>query len=271
MLEMSARAGFPHDPGFEDVPIEVVYRRLRESIPGLPRPGRPVGGRGGSSTEPEDHSNGHSATETRIRELEAALLRIPSITGARVVATPAGRVAEVHVLSGRDRGPKQLVRDVQSVAVASFGIEIDYRTVSVVQLEDPASDPDPEPTPAEGRRTRVELLGVAAETSGHATEITVRLRFGDHEEVGRARGPGSSGIRLVARAVVDAVGEFMGDSALDVDYADIVPAGVHSVAVAVLRLATSRGDQIVSGSAVVRKDAADAIARASLDALNRLV
>ncbi|MFA5891391.1 MAG: hypothetical protein WDA27_10675 [Actinomycetota bacterium] len=224
-----------------------------------------------SSTEPDGHSNGHSATETRIRELEAALLRIPSITGARVVATPAGRIAEVHILSRRDRGPKQLVRDVQSVAVASFGIEIDYRTVSVVQLEDVAVESESEPAAPQVRGTRVELLGVAAETSGHATEITVRLRLGDHEEIGRARGPGSSGIRLVARAVVDAVGEFMGDSALDVDFADVVPAGLHSVAVSVLRLATPRGDQIVSGSAVVRKDAADAIARASLAALNRLV
>jgi len=77
-------------------------------------------------------------------------------------------------------------------------------------------------------------------------------------------------MRLVARAVVQAVAGLIGDSALDVDFAEVLPAGEYRVAVAVLRLATSKGDQVVSGSAVVRKDGNDAMARASLSALNRL-
>src|SRR6266540_4493410 len=70
--------------------------------------------------------------------LEAAILRIQGIQAARVVAGPGGRVSEVHVLAGRERGAKQLVRDVQSVILTNFGVDIDYRTVSVVQLDETA-------------------------------------------------------------------------------------------------------------------------------------
>jgi len=199
-------------------------------------------------------------------EVESALARIPSVTAARVVTGPNGRVAEVHVLARRDRAPKQLVRDVQSVALASFGIEVDYRTVSVVQLDDALVEGDgPSPAP------RVALLRLSADVSGHSTEVRVHLSAGGQDLLGTARGPASSGMRLVARAVVEAVASLIGDSALDVDFAEIVPAGQHSVAVAILRLATARGDQVVSGSALVRKDGNDAIARASLAALNRLI
>jgi hypothetical protein len=199
-------------------------------------------------------------------EVESALARIPSVTAARVVTGPNGRVAEVHVLARRDRAPKQLVRDVQSVALASFGIEVDYRTVSVVQLDDALVEGDgPSPSP------RVALLRLSADVSGHSTEVRVHLSVGGQEFLGTARGPASSGMRLVARAVVEAVASLIGDSALDVDFAELVPAGQHSAAVAILRLATARGDQVVSGSALVRKDGNDAMARASLAALNRLI
>ena len=200
-----------------------------------------------------------------IEDIESALSRIPSVTAARVVTGAAGRIAEVHVLARRDRAPKQLVRDVQSVVLASFGLELDYRTVSVVQLDDPLIEGD------FAQQPRVALVRLASEARGNSTEITVQVSAGGREHVGKVSGPGSSGMRLVARAVVQAVDGLIGDSALDVDFADVLPAGEYSVAVAVLRLATSKGDQVVSGSAVVRKDGNDAMARASLSALNRLL
>jgi len=202
-----------------------------------------------------------------MQEVESALARIPSVTAARVVTNPSGRIIEVHVLARRDRAPKQLVRDVQSVILASFGLEVDYRTVSVVQLDDPLVEGDA----VSASQPRVALLRLSADVRGHSTEIIVHLSVGGEELLGSVRGPASSGMRLVARSVVEAVSGLIGDGALDVDFAEVVPAGQYSVAVAVLRLATNKGDQVVSGSAVVRKDGNDAMARASLSALNRLI
>ena len=210
----------------------------------------------------EPHSAGDRIS---IDEIESALARIPSVTAARVVTGPAGRIVEVHVLAKRDRAPKQLVRDVQSVVLATFGLDVDYRTVSVVQLDEPLIEGEAAQHP------RVALVRLASEVRGHSTEIRVEVSAGGEQHTGAVVGPASSGMRLVARAVTQAVLSLVGDSALDVDFADVLPAGEFRVAVAVLRLATTKGDQIVSGSALVRKDSNDAMARASLSALNRLL
>ena len=66
--------------------------------------------------------------------LERELTRIPEITAARVVADD-GVIVEVHILSTPTKHAKQVVRDVQSVAMATFGLDIDRRVVSVVQLD----------------------------------------------------------------------------------------------------------------------------------------
>jgi hypothetical protein len=207
------------------------------------------------------------ASSLNIGEVESALARIPSVTAARIVTGQGGRIAEVHVLANRERAPKQVVRDVQSVALASFGLEVDYRTVSVVQLDEPLTEGDANPE----SKPRVALLRLSTEQTGHSSNVQIHLSVGGTELVGSAHGPASSGMRLVARAVVEALTPVVEDSALDVDYAEILSAGPYTVAVAVLRLATSKGDQVVSGSAVVRKDPNDAMARASLAALNRLI
>jgi hypothetical protein len=96
-----------------------------------------------------------------LNELERELCRIPEVTAARVVAGASGLIEEVHILSLPLKHAKQVVRDVQSVAMASFGLDLDRRIVSVVQLEAPAGtvaapvppppvvapEPEPEPDP----------------------------------------------------------------------------------------------------------------------------
>jgi hypothetical protein len=215
--------------------------------------------------------------------LEAAILRIQGIQAARVVAGPGGRVSEVHVLAGRERGAKQLVRDVQSVILTNFGVDIDYRTVSVVQLEEVSPPPSaaqagepvehvaPAPAPIQMDASRPAILRLVTETSGFTSEVKIGVSVGGNERAGIARGPSTSGLRLVAGATVDAVGEMLQASAVEVASAELMTVGLVQLAVVVLRLATSRGEQMLTGSAIVRKDANDAVARATLDALNRVL
>ena len=64
-------------------------------------------------------------TSTDLRDVEAELCRLPDVAAARIVADQAGRPIEVHVLAGSGKHAKQVVRDIQSVALASFGLDID--------------------------------------------------------------------------------------------------------------------------------------------------
>lgn len=200
-------------------------------------------------------------------KLEEAFARIPGVEAARVVQGSGGIVSEVHVLATRDRSAKQLVRDIQSVSVASFGVDIDYRKISIVQLENGSGTE----RGSAHHAIRPAVVRMASESEGHETKVEVVLAHGARSAPGSARGPATSGMRLVAAAVVNALGNLGNSIGAEIEFTDVVAGGRHQVALTVVRVATPRGEHVVSGCAVVRKDPADAVARATLAALNRLI
>jgi hypothetical protein len=186
-------------------------------------------------------------------ELEATLGRLPGIQAVRVVTGPDAKPTEVHVLATRDKTPKQLVRDIQSVAMAQFDLEVDHRIVSVVQFE------DEERGVATPNRVLIE------------STATVTLASQGTLVDGTATAPAtpSTRPRLIARATLNAVAGLMPVGACEIEYAAVVQVGGRDVAVSIVQLVTSEGESIVTGSALVRGDESDAVARSVLDALNR--
>jgi hypothetical protein len=207
--------------------------------------------------------------EEELRDLERELCRLPDVSAARVVADRVGRPTEVHVLAVPGKHAKQVVRDVQSVALASFGLELDRRIVSVVQLGANGT-PGAAPAPPVFRPV---IVGINAETSDLRALVRVTLAIGDEETIGFAEGSVASSARhrLVASATLDALRQLSpAAEGLDVDSAQIVRVGPHDVAVVTVVYVTPPTEQVVSGSALVRLNAeADALARAVLDATNR--
>jgi hypothetical protein len=221
-------------------------------------------------------------------ELEDALRQIPGVRAASVVTGPDAQPTEIHVLADRLKPAKQVVRDIQSLAMARYDLDIDHRIVSVVQIDDAEApalrlavtpvDPDEAidvtdaaTTPAVEASPRPLVDTVVVRTSHTEAEVTVTLAFGGDVFVGSASGSSAiaSRPRLVARATLDALGELLGTPA-DVEHATVIPVGSRAVAVSVLQVQVPRtGEQVLSGSAIVRGDEADAVARSVLDALNR--
>ena len=197
-------------------------------------------------------------------DLEAALGRLPGVQAVRVVTGPDASPVEVHVLASRDKTPKQLVRDIQSVALAQFDLEVDHRIVSIVQFDD--AD-----TPGGAPANRVLIATITAQVTGLESTATVTLAAGGTLYDGSATAPAtaSSRPRLIARATLNAVSALMPVGACDIEYAQITQVGGREVAVSIVQVVTPDGEQIVTGSALVRGDESDAVARSVLDALNR--
>jgi hypothetical protein len=76
-------------------------------------------------------------------DLESALRQIQGVRAASVVTSGTGQPTEIHVLAAQGKAPKQIVRDVQSLAMARFDLDIDHRIVSVVQLDEADLAPQP--------------------------------------------------------------------------------------------------------------------------------
>ena len=199
-------------------------------------------------------------------ELEATLSRLPGVQAVRVVTGPDARPTEVHVLASREKTAKQLVRDIQSATMAQFDMEIDHRIVSVVQFDDADV-----PAAANHAANRVLIATITAQTTGLESTATVTLASGGTLFDGTATAPAtaSSRPRLIARATLNAVAALMPVGACDIEYAQIAQVGGREVAVSIVQVVTPDGEQIVTGSALVRGDESDAVARSVLDALNR--
>src|SRR3954471_22438330 len=111
-------------------------------------------------------------------ELEDALRRIQGVKAASVVTGPDAVPTEVHVLAAPGKPAKQVVRDVQSLAMARYDIDIDHRIVSVVQIgEDPATETpgeDAEPgEPIEDPSPRPAIAAIMVRSGNNVTEANV--------------------------------------------------------------------------------------------------
>jgi hypothetical protein len=201
--------------------------------------------------------------------IERELCRLPDVQVARLVADDAGRIVEAHVVATQGKHPKQIVRDVQSVALAEFGLEIDRRVVSVVQL----GDGDFTVPVEDAGGFRPSIVSIQAETNGLRSLVRVTLGNDAGEAVGTASGSiaTSARHRLVANATVDALRRLdPAAECLDVEHAQVVRVGASDVAVVTIVFVAPPAEQVVSGSAIVRANHdSDAVARAVLDATNR--
>jgi hypothetical protein len=198
-----------------------------------------------------------------VRALEETLCRIPGVEAVRLVMN--GPVpAEVHVLALPGKAAKQVVRDVQSVALAAFGVQIDRRIVSVVQIE--------QGDLAAGDRPIVE--DVAEHIDGSRMTVAVTLSWHEQHLVGRATGPAAATtrLRLVAEATLTALAQALHDEvAFAVAAVDTPLVGSRAVAIAQVVMVSEGAEKLMVGSALVGNDPSKATVRAVLDALNRLV
>jgi hypothetical protein len=215
-------------------------------------------------------------------ELEDALRRIQGVKAASVVTGPDAVPTEVHVLAAPGKPAKQVVRDVQSLALARYDIDIDHRIVSVVQMGDdevrvpePAAEHGSDAEEPEGAAhelvVRPAIAAIMVRSGKGETEASVTLAAGDQLFEGRSQGPAghSHRARLVAIATVDAVAELLGQPC-EVESSTVVATGSREVALTVLTMIVPRtGEQVLTGCAAVRGDEADAVARSVLAALNR--
>jgi hypothetical protein len=207
-------------------------------------------------------------------EVERELCRLPEVNAARIVEDDIGRPVEVHILASRAKHPKQIVRDVQSVAMASFGLELDRRVVSVVQLEGGSGDEAVVGVPVGSSRVLIGTIG--QDRVGLRTIVDVELQHEDVSVVGEAEGSVASTARhrLVAQATVEALRKLVSAAeAMDVETATILRVGQRDIAVATVVFVLPPGEEVIAGSALVRAAGeageAHAVARAVLDATNR--
>lgn len=197
---------------------------------------------------------------------EQAIKQIRSVLGARIKASAEGEIEEIHVLADSSRNPKQIVRDVESILITQFEVEIDHKKVSVVQVD------DDETTVALPEQIRPKLVSVTIRTVQATAEVKVELLAGEKLLEGIAQGRSSSynKLRLFAEATIQALALITLEKLIFVtEDVNINSLGKYQVAQVAITLITPSGEQTLVGCAIVKSDDREAVVRATLDAVNR--
>jgi hypothetical protein len=224
--------------------------------------------------------------EPKLIQLEEDLQRVPGVRNARVVGVEAP--SEIHIVASPERSPKQVVRDVQSLASAGFGLTIDHRIVSVVQLADNGPAPAPEPAapialdePAAALEAELEdddrrpvLESVVLASKGASGWVKVTLRWPDGETT---EGAGATTASREARArgatiaLLRALEPALSKRSAKLDVEQVLIHRIGSGECVLVRGLYSDGgsNTPVVGSAVIHDDVASAAVRALLHAINR--
>ena len=195
--------------------------------------------------------------------LQEKIGRIDGVEAARVVAGN-GHIDEIHILARRHKPPKQVVRDVQSLAQALFGLTIDRRVVSVVQLADSVLNSGSRPA----------LVDVSETIDSNRTEVTVTLKWKERLLVGQSTGAAAASTRwrLVAEATLEAVRQSLHRGiGLGISSMDLTSLGSRALAIAQVVVVTESAERPLIGAAYVEGEESKAVVRSVLDALNRLL
>lgn len=205
-------------------------------------------------------------------QIEDVVRQLKDVVSVRAVLNSLGRVEELHALVNPRRAPKQVARDIESGLRAHLGVEIDYKKISIAQIQSRSqlgggSSPE---------KARLRFSDVSLTMSGAKAEASVRLTKDDAVYIGTASGHASSHnqLRLIASASLRAVentGAEDGTMVIEDVSAQVPLAGRTAVIVLVSAFGASKGEELLTGSALVRQDLWKAVVNATLDAVNRRI
>lgn len=188
------------------------------------------------------------------RRLEGSITELRGVRRARVEIED-NLINAVRVLVIPERSSRDIVAEVRGI-ISRHGFRIDPSTIQVLRTTDAMS------TPLQRRR----LSSIATERTADRFKARVVLELGGDVLIGEDDSPSEQTFehRSIARATLESVRELL-DHRVDLESVDVLHAGTAQLAVVTLK---QNGSTLV-GSALIRVDHHDAIARATLDALNR--
>lgn len=202
--------------------------------------------------------------EMNIQEIENFINKINSVICSRIIVED-DQIKEIHVVSDMHRSPKQLSRDIQSILISKFNLDIDYKIISVAQIE--SED-------LISQSSRLKLNSIERSINKNIFEAKVILEKNGELYEGTCSGPYSTYniYRLLSLAVIHAVENFCGTSHLFV-LEDVLRVTLPDKEAFVTLITTFMNGQelLLSGSAVSGRNTDEIVVKSALDAMNRVL
>jgi hypothetical protein len=189
------------------------------------------------------------------RRLESSITGLKGVRRARVEIDEGGIVNAVRVLVIPERETRDLMVEIEAL-IRQNGATVAPGSIQILRTTEVVS------TPLQRRK----LSSIATERTSTVFKARVILELDGDTLMGESETPSERSFeyRSIALATLESMNELLVDR-VELESVDLLQAGAEQLAIVTLR----RKEGTLVGSALVRVDRHDAIARATLDALNR--
>ncbi len=199
-----------------------------------------------------------------VEMMENYLKKIRSVQGCKVVLDDQESIEEIHIVSDLKRNPKQILRDIEAILISQFDVTIDYKKVSIAQIKSDMVQNDGDP--------RLKLKSIEFNNNGSNVEVRVVL-----EKAGQVYESSMSGVntssninRILGNTVLRAVENHCEIEDVFV-FEDARKVSLSNIDIMVVSISSRYNgrEEIYTGSAKIGSDPREALARATMDAINR--
>lgn len=200
-----------------------------------------------------------------IIDMEKMINSISGVMSSKIVYDEQNEIEEIHIISNNNRSPKQVSRDIQSVLAAQYDLKIDHKKISVAQINSGEKI---------DKNYRFSIGSIGYSIVENMAEVKVVLKKGDEEFESIIQGPNSKNnvYRIVVQATLECIHNFIGRRDLFIveDVEKIILAKQDVLTIGITCVLNER-EELLVGSAVIKKDDYETIVKATLDAINRKV
>jgi hypothetical protein len=210
-----------------------------------------------------------------VRRAEQLLTSLEGVLSARVVTTPLGEVAEIHILASSALNAKQVVRNVESALLAHLGVKVDHRKISVAQTADvkPLEALEAGVVRERAMRRAVLFEGVAVTTASRPYRVVVSVTLSHRDEPATATEEVADTLKArlegTAKATAALLERWVDRSTLVVDGITVVDALDRRSVMVAVRAMSGRNGAVLTGTAEAGEGLERAAVFAVLDATNR--
>lgn len=197
-------------------------------------------------------------------EVEYFLANIKSVLSCKIITDSNNNITEIHVLSDSSRHSKQIVRDIRTALLSHFNIDVDYKIISVAQVNKNISITSD---------YRLLYEGYTNESNSERIRLTTKLSWDEREFVGEAEGikTEKNTLMVAASSTLNAIKKAIDLDCFIIDDIQSARVAGKDVMLSAITYIDHGRESVLIGSSIVHNNKIDSTIKATLNAINRKI
>ena len=198
-----------------------------------------------------------------IQLIEKTIEKLNSVISSKIILGENKEIEEVHIVSNGFRAAKQIVRDIQSVLIATYNVQIDHKIISIAEIQDES---------LKKAQSRLKLVSISHDNKGQ--KVAIKVSLDNNRDVFENSTAGINTSRNIDRMLVDVTLKTVEDAygyedTFILEDIKLVNVSMEKVVIVVITCIKDSYIKRLCGSSLIKSDYKEAVVKATLDALNR--